>query len=208
MLRLTTRILNSSLLQGIGVTFSYCISQTWSIEFLQSFWQYLWLPAFSISWKLLDFLREGGYWYRSHGLRWSKKAQRDSNQKSGSGGTLHLSKTNIGRRSKNQNTKRGADIGNCNQEAPVLLLHGAPRVQQYDTRNTRLLAILAMNTQNMDVLYGAGRQYDVWWNAQPLEMTVLLLSEVDSATAVCGDFLVLLILGRGVALSVSYVAIW
>ena len=55
-----------------------------------------------------------------------------------------MKKTNIGHRSKNQNTKRGADIGNCNQEAPVLLLHGAPRVQQYDTRNTRILAILVI----------------------------------------------------------------
>ena len=59
-------------------------------------------------------------------------------------GPLYLQKTNIGRRQTNQNTKRDADIGNCNQEAPVLL-HGQPtRMQQYDSCNTRLLAILAI----------------------------------------------------------------
>ena len=36
-----------------------CISQTWLIEFLQSFWQYFWLPDFNISWKLLIFSCSG-----------------------------------------------------------------------------------------------------------------------------------------------------
>ena len=38
---------------------SYCITQTGSTGYLQSFWQYFWLLDIRISWKHLNFMREG-----------------------------------------------------------------------------------------------------------------------------------------------------